>query len=344
MVSPRAAALLALLALSCERPRPSATPQAPPREEPPSAAVTDAGRPPTEPSPAAAPWRWSPMARVDLRGADREGTVWSVVGETLLDETHEHATALPQELPCPLGGHYAMEFGPSGVGYLVVNGRFYVRPGAHLGWVVTPLCTDLQGAPWSYRREGGWALVAHTNPAAGPSMLLTQEPVGGHGWYAITAMDRTIRAAILEDDRTTLSLVNGGHLILVDQASVVAGEVLAGHGALFQGLSRTEAGVVAWRDEGPRRVLLTAPRVREAFTEVSGLAATPGPTRAVFRVDLARLLAVTPQGLERSDDQGLTWERALEGTLERPTFGYLPGRVPAVLCRDGVATPGGHRR
>jgi hypothetical protein len=97
--------------------------------------------------------------------------------------------------------------------------------------------------------------------------------------------------------------------------------------------------MLAWRDEGPRRVLLAAANLREPWTEVSGSAAGGVPTQVVFRVDLARLLAVTAQGLELSDDGGATWTEVYVGALSRPTFGLLPGGVPAVLCRDGVLTP-----
>ena len=53
-------------------------------------------------------------------------------------------------------------------------------------------------------------------------------------------------------------------------------------------------------------------------------------------------MAVTPAGVELSDDRGQSFRRVLEAPagagFERPTVGWLPGHHLAVATRDGVAT------
>lgn len=259
----------------------------------------------------------------------------------LFDETHNAVSELPSERECPARGAWALEFLPDGRAFAVLDSRFYVRRDRASGFAVTPMCTDIAGSPYTPRAEGGYAFVVHTWPAAGLGMMLTNDATGASGWYAITALDRTITAAVLDPQHSSLTLANEGHLIVVDQTQHVAGEVLAAHGALFQGLSRTPAGVVAWRDEGDaERVLVLGDATVGPFVDQRSARPARSHTTAVFRADLARVIAVTDAGIEVSSNRGAAFSSVLrsEIPLERPTLGWLAGRQIAVATRRGVAS------
>lgn len=286
------------------------------------------------------------MEVADLRAIDDEGRVWTLRGDTLARDDDAHPAALPDEVPCPSRGTYALEFVEGGAAYAVVDGRFYVRPSRAAPFVVTPICTDLAGAPWSTLAARGWGVIANGLRAVGPGLLLTRARDGAAGWYAVTALDRSITAGVLDEHQSLLSLVNEGHLILVDQQQTVAGEVLAAHGESFRTLSRSPAGVVAAHDaDADRRVLVTARSLGEPFARVEARRDQSAPTRAVVLIDLARVVAVTDHTVELSLDRGRTFHTALRlqppdggaASLERPHVGRLRDGRHAVATRAGLA-------
>ncbi len=343
----RCTALSVVLALGCHRTLPAGTTdggtavQGLPRE--PAVDADAALTAPVQPqTPPPTPWCYTPRPLADLRAIDARGSVWSITAGKITDETHGVTSPLADEIPCPSRGGWGLEFTREGSAFALVDSRFYVRPQTDAPFGVTPMCTDVAGAPWSPRVEGGWAFVARTWPANGPGMMLTNDRSGESGWYAVTALDNTLAYAVLEPDRSMVFLANQGHLLFVDQTRHVAGEVLLSHGSLFTGLGRTPAGVVAFRDQGTtRRVLVTAgTSVQQPFAETVGERPVGPATRAVFRADVARVLAVTDAGVELSTDRGAHWVRVLDTPtpLERPAFGWLEGAHPALTTRTGIAT------
>lgn len=304
--------------------------------------------PPAEPPPPPPPWCWRARPRVDVRALDAEGTVWSIVGHTLLDETREVASPMEVERPCPSGGRWSLEFSDDGAAVAIADGRLHVRPSAHAPFRVAPMCTDLLGSPAARALDGGWHFIANTW-RVGATQMSTRDVTGSAGWFASTALDRSTTAVVLSADRSMLSLANEGHAILVDQARTVAGELLPAHGELFAGVTRRDAGVVVFRDASPtRRVLLVASALTGDYARVESERPAGGATRAVFAVDLARLVAVTDDAVELSVDRGEHFVevfRAAPGdggssTLERPSVGWLPGRRLAVATRDGLVVDG----
>lgn len=289
------------------------------------------------------------MPRADLRAIDDQGRLWTARGLTLTRDDGAAPVTVADERPCPSRGTFAMEFVDGGAAFAVLDGRFYVRPARDAAFVVTPACTDLGGAPWTRRAQGGWAFVANTWRAVGPGLLMTREPGGATGWYAITALDRSITAGVLDEHHSLLSVINEGRLVLVDQVQTVAGEVLAAEGGGFTTLSRSPAGVVASRDTGgARRVLVTAPTVTGTYERVDAARDASGATRAVVAVDLARFVAVTEDSVELSVDRGRTFRTVLRlapadgggARLERPHVGRLRDGRLGVATRDGVAVDG----
>lgn len=283
------------------------------------------------------------MPDVDLRTLDPRGGVWAIAGRYLLDETRAAASALPEELPCPTGPTFALAFETDGRAFAIAAGRFYVRAGRDDPFRVTPLCTNVGGAPFAASRDGGFLLVSTPPRGRERSLLITRDRTGAMGWFAVTGLDPTITEAVLEGDRSMAILSAGGHLVAVDQSRVVAGEVLATQGERFTGIRRTAAGLVAWRDDTPtQRVLVMADTVGGDFTRVA--ASHPAArTLAVFRLDLARVVALTDRGVELSTDNGEHFARVFdrpvpEAFASRSGAGWLPGRHPALALPDGIAT------
>jgi hypothetical protein len=328
-----------LLAAACRRPPRAALGAATPRPDATAATGPETAAP-------VAPWCFERMPRVDLRAIDDEGRLWALRGDALSRDGDAHPATLPDEIPCPARGAYALEFFDGGAAAALVDGRFYVRASRDSPFLVTPICTDVGGAPWSPRAAGGWHVVANARPAIGPAVLVTREASAATGWYAVTALDRSITAGVFDASQSLLELVNEGHLILVDQRQTVAGEVLAARGESFTTLSRTAAGVLAAHDApGDRRVLVTSRALAEPFARVESSRDRGTPTRAAWVVDLARVFAVTDDSVEVSVDRGRSFRTVLRrdpndgGTaaFERPHVGRLRDGRLAVATRDGLA-------
>jgi hypothetical protein len=308
--------------------------------------TADASPAPTTPPTPAAPWCWRPKPLVDVRAIDTHGAVWSVRRRLLTDETHAVTTTLPDEIPCLAGGLWSMEFARDGAAFLMADGRFYVRPGERAGFSVTPLCSDVKGAPWSRRTAGGWSFVSHRTASVEPTLMLSRAPAGDTGWYAITGLDGSTHAVVLDASDSFLSLAEGEHLIFVDRVNTVAGAVLTAQGDRFDGLTRTAAGLTAWRDDPHgRRVIVFSESPAGPFTRVEGSRPDGPPALAVMRVDLARFVAVRDTAVEVSDDRGAHFTSVLALpsneagiTLARPSIGWLPGHRLAVAGVGGVAS------
>ncbi len=322
------------------------------RPELPDAAVTasaspDAGAPsvPTPPSPPPAAWCFTARALADVRALDARGDVWSVRGAQLTDETHQTTVTLASEIPCFERGLWAMEFQRDGSAFLLADSRFYVRPDARAAFSVTPLCTDVKGAPWSRRSAGGWSFVSHRNAAIEPTLMLTRVPAADVGWFAVTGLDPSTHSAVLDGNDAFLALSQGEHLMFVDRANVVAGAVLDARNDTFDGLTRSAAGIVAWHDEGTRRVVVFSEAAAGPFTRVEGARPSQSPARAVLRIDLARFVAVTDREVQLSNDRGAHFHTVLTlppdadaHALERPSLGWLGGSTLSLAVRGGVAS------
>lgn len=298
------------------------------------------------PAPAApiARWCWQPRQRVDVRALDADGGLWSIVGHTLLDETHEVASPMEVERPCPTPGRWSLEFRDDGTAFALADSRLHTRAAAHAPFRVAPMCSDLGGAPYARALDGGWHFIANTW-RMGATVMSTRDVTGSAGWFATTAVERSTTSVVVSPDRSMLTLANEGHAILVDNARTVAGELLPAHGELFAGITRRDAGVVAFRDASPtRRVLLVAETVTGDYARVESERPAGTPTRAVFAVDLARFVAVTDDAVELSVDRGEHFVEVFRtaagdgggARLERPSVGWLPGHTLAVATRDGL--------
>lgn len=286
------------------------------------------------------------MDLADVRAIDTHGAVWSVRGARLTDETHAVTTTLPDEIPCVARGFWSMEFARDGAAYLMADGRFYVRPTERAGFSVTPLCSDVKGAPWSRRAAGGWSFVSHRSDAVEPTLMLSRAVAGDTGWYAITGLDASTHAAVLDPSDSFLTLAEGDHLVFVDRVNTVAGAVIAGQSDRFDGLTRTAAGIVAWRDDPDgRRLIVYSESASGPFTRVEGRRPAGPPAQAVMRVDLTRFVAVRDTSVELSNDRGARFETVLSLpsneagiTLARPVLGWLPGHRLAVAGVGGIAS------
>jgi hypothetical protein len=338
-VTPRLrAAAAALLLLACRDRR--ATPDVA-RAEPVSPAPAPTPEPP--PLPARDPWCWRAMPRASLRAIDPRGNVWAVIGPNVLDETDHSAAVLESDVPCPVAPAWSFGFDTEGRAAIVRAGRVYIRAGRNDPFRLTPLCTAVGGAPWSAMRNGGFGAVTTPPRTTERSLLLTNDRTGAMGWFAVTALQSSITEAVLDGDRSLATLSAGGHLVVVDQQRIVAGEVAATRSELFAGLRRTPAGVVAWRDASPtQRVIVSAEGVGGEFLRIEG-AHPASRTLAVFRLDLARIVAVTDAGVELSTDNGERYQRVLSRRIDaeagaRAHAGWLPHRHPAAAFPDGLAT------
>lgn len=288
----------------------------------------------------ATPWCLTAMPPADLRAIDADGAVWSLAGAALTRDGAPAGT-LDDEIACPARGTFAMEFEADGAAFLVADGRFHVRAGAALPFVVTPLCTAIAGAPWSRRAGGGWSFIPSGMRSIGPGLLSTRDATGASGWFATTALDRTITAAALDARNSMLTLANGGHAIVVDQARTVAGELLAAHGELFATLARTAAGITLARDDGRRRVMLVAPTLTGDFARIEGTRDAVEPTRYAACADIARCIATTERSVEFSADRGRTFRtvfRSDAAALARPSVGRLRDGTLAVAMRGGIVS------
>ncbi len=280
-----------------------------------------------------------------MRAIDTRGVVWSVRGGRLTDESRDVTVTLPDEIPCREGHRWAMEFARDGAAFLVADSRFYVRPTERGAWAVTPLCTDVEGAPWSRRAAGGWSFVSHRSAAVEPTLMLTRIPAADMGWFAITGLDATTTAVVLDTNDSFLTLSQGDHLVFVDRVNTVAGAVIAAQGDRFDGLTRTAAGLVAWRDDGERRVMVFSESPSGPFTRVEGRRPSGPPARAVMRVDLARFVAVSDAAVQLSTDRGERFDTVLAlppsdagADLSRPSIGWLQGHRLSIATRGGVAS------
>ncbi len=302
---------------------------------------------PASPAPVPAAWCWRARPRADVRAIDARGAVWSVRAGRVTDESRGVIEALPGEIPCQQRGAWAMEFA-RGAAFLVADSRLYVRAPGAAGFAVTPLCSDVTGAPWSQRAAGGWSFVSHRGAPVEPTLMLTRAPAGDTGWFAVTGLDDTTRAAVLDASDSFVALSGGGHLVFVDRVNTVAGAVFAAQDERFDGLTRTAAGIVAWRDDPHgARALVFAESAAGPFTRVDGRRPEGPPARAVLRVDLARFVAVTDASVELSTDRGARFERVLSvaaddggdgSPLARPSVGWLAGQRLAVAAVGGVAS------
>jgi hypothetical protein len=300
---------------------------------------------PTAPRPA---WCWRALPRADLRAIDARGVPWSVAAGAITDESLHVTTTLPSEIPCALPGRWALEFLRDGAALLVADARFYVKASATAPFVVTPLCTDLEGAPWTRRSAGGWGLVTHRSRAFEPTLMLTHLASGATGWFAITGVDDSTTALVLDARESFVALSRGRRLGFVDRVNTVAGGVIAAQEERYDGLTRTSSGVVAWRDDGNLRTIVFAEETAGPYARSTGARPDRSSTHRVMRVDLARFVAVTDLGIELTDDRGASWSRVLTwstprdaGTLaplERSTLGWLRGQTLAVATPDGIAT------
>ncbi len=342
----RRVALLALLSSlgACRRRGPALPASAP---SPHDAAAARAPEQPPEGSaapPARDPWCWQPRPTAQARAFAPDGHVWALRDGAVYDESASARFVLPAaEMPCPRLGRWALSFGEGGSVFVVAEGRLYVRAPGH-EFAVTPLCGDLGPAAASPWQAGGYGFVSNGRIAGEPSLLLTHDPEGRHGWYAVTALAPTLRAIVLDRNRSMLTLNGRGQLVVVDQVHTVAGEVLAARGEAFVGLSRTEEGALAWRDTGDTgRVLVWGTRLEGEFARVEAERPRGSGTLYAAALDLARFVAVTAEGVELSSDGGHRFVRVLHRRLAptgAPTdasAGWIAPGEPAVAFRDGIA-------
>jgi len=270
--------------------------------------------------------------------------VWSIRAGVVYDETAATPFVLPPpEMPCPRRGTFALSFAEGSSVFAVVDGRLYVKAPGH-PFAATPMCGDLGPAAASPWQGGGYAFVSNGRITGEPSLLLTHDPEGRIGWYAITALAPTMRAVVMDGNRSMLTLNGRGQLVVVDQVHTVAGEVLAAQGARFEGLSRTDEATLAWRDTGDTgREFVWGARLDGEFSRITAERPQGTATRYAAMLDLARFVAVTDEGVELSSDGGQHFARVFVRRGGRPatvggaSAGWIAEGVAAVAFRDGIA-------
>ncbi len=240
-----------------------------------------------------------PLAQA--RAIDPHGHIFALRDGAIVDETAGTPPArLPAMSPRCTVAHDHLAFASDGSGVAISHGRVYVRSARAMLWTATPACSDVAGEPWSPRTGvPGWVLVGRRQPGWDPALLMTDDPTGSTGWYAITALDPTMTSISLEGGGSFVTLNSGGHAILVDRERHVAGAILVAIDSLWDGITRTDAGLAMWHDAGPtERDVVIGTTVTARFDR-QHRARPPGPrTLRVFALEFGRLIAVTDRGVE----------------------------------------------
>ena len=254
----------------------------------------------------AAPWCAMALPTVDARAIDRRGHVVALKDETLWDETSGTLVARVHGEPaCPtVRNHLGFQRDGSGVAF--AHGRLFVHPRDGVAWTYTPVCSDVGGEPWTARPGGaGWAMLGRRSEGRELALLLTEDPTGTAGWYALTALDRRISAASLVGNGSMVALEAGGHAVFVDRESHVAGEVIAASDALWTAITRSFSGIAIARDVSPdAREIVTGSGEGWLFERQRRARPSGSHSERVFVLDFGRLLAVTDIGIEWSGVRG----------------------------------------
>jgi hypothetical protein len=134
-----------------------------------------------------------------------------------------------------------------------------------------------------------------------PAMLFTREREGTRGWFASQAVFEDVSAAVMNAEGARLLLVHGGHPVMVDVAREVGGAVLPSARVGFEGVTRTQAGVVVWRNDRASLDVLVARHPRGPYRRASverPLGAGAGEVLSVYAASLGALVIVHRSGVE----------------------------------------------
>jgi hypothetical protein len=346
---PSVATLIALTA--CHRASVHADAATPPPAR--TMAPIEAPRPAPEPAPPPraedlAPWCFAPLPHAEARAFNRRGHSIAVRDESVRDETTGAVLVarLPSEIPCPtFRNHLAFDRDDNAA--LLLHGRLYVH--RHDGpWSVTPVCTDVGGEPWTARSGGGFIALGRRMAGRELAMLMTDDRDGAFGWYATTALDRTITSALLEPDGSLMALEAGGHAILVDRVRTVAGEIIPAADALWTSLAETPSGIAITRDDSPdAREIVRGVNIQSAFERERRARPAGTHTIRVALLEFGRMLAVTDRGVEWSSGPArpfvevVRWPNPI--ATDPPsaidvTVGWLTNGEIAIAIPDGAVS------
>jgi len=286
-----------------------------------------------------------PMA--EARAVDAHGHVHALRERAIVDETTGVTTVLPDGDPCPRV-RWQLSFAADGSAVALRGGRMFVRADERAAWGATPACMDIPGENWARRTANhGWAVIARRGGGE-PAMLMTDERSAQFGWYAVVAMDPSVASVVLEGDGSFVAIERGGHMIVVDRTTVVAGAVLAAQNDLFESLVRTPAGITASQDVGPdARVIVSSASIRQPFRRVQSSRPSGAHTRAVFAGPYGRMVAVTDRGVELARDPArgfvevARWAAVVDGgdPSARASLGFLSEGSMVVVTAGAVVAP-----
>ncbi|MEI8258402.1 MAG: hypothetical protein WCJ30_22225 [Deltaproteobacteria bacterium] len=240
-----------------------------------------------------------PLAQA--RAIDPHGHIHALRSGAVLDETSgTPAVVLPRMTPPCSAAYDHLAFAPDGSAVAISHGRVYVRAPRATVWTGTPACSDVPGEPWARRAASpGWVVVGRRQPGRDPALLMTDDPTGSTGWFATTALDPTLTAISLEPGGSFVTLTSGGHAILVDRERLVAGAVLVASDVLWDGITRTDAGLAMWHDHGAsERDVVVGTTVTARFDRQHRARPVGPRTLRVFAMEYGRLVAVTDRGVE----------------------------------------------
>jgi hypothetical protein len=170
------------------------------------------------------------------------------------------------------------------------------------------------------------------------ALLLTDDATGRSGWVAMTALDPTTTALVLEGSGSFVSLTSGGHALFVDRERRVAGEILAAGGAVWPSLTRTDEGIILSRDQTPTvRSIVFGPSVAGRFERQERLRPEGRHTVDVFAAEFGRTIAVTREGVEWAADRNAAfvevgrWPDGDRALGSNASLGWIDDSLPAVV-------------
>jgi hypothetical protein len=249
--------------------------------------------------------RWHVLAlrAVHARALDVRGQRFAVTDDAVVDERTEHSVPLTRdEVRCDRRRE-SLQFNSDGAGYLLREGRVYVRAPAMDFWTRTPVCNDVAGAPWSFSNDRGWFAIARRTRAREAALLTTRDIDGSFGWNALQALRADLTSAAIETDLSQTVLIDGSKPLVVNNAQLVAGPIQGTADTAFGGIERNRVGVVVWRDVGSRRELFYAhdargPYTRQLVERAPGLTSSNNITYSVWPLTGGGYVALTKVGVE----------------------------------------------
>lgn len=310
---------------------------------------SDAGAPIVRPVPT---WPVQALRPARARGIDQNGHRFALMDDAVVDEQTDHRVPLQRDdIHCERRRE-SLQFNTDGAGYLLREGRVFVRAPAMDLWVRTPVCNDVEGMPWAFAPDKGWFTSARRTRAPEVVVLTTPDIDGSFGWNALQGMRGNPSAVVLETDLSQTALIDNHLPLFVNNERFVAGPIPGTARTPFGGITRNRVGVVVWRDVAEYREVFYSHDARGPFTRrmmhrASGLTAASNATHGVWATDGGAFVAVTRLGVEYCDDfEGAEFQRVARWPApllsnEGIDVGFSVARsvlvvTPVAMARNGL--------